>query len=288
MNPNTPITETPSLKDAQKELQKELQKLFKSINNLVEYKIGDPDFPAAAVKILAELPKGEVLGESIELIKNKFSPLFESFIQGNIQAYKRYETIYLRGLKERGGTFRETSQGWRTGPLMLETKPALAQARFLYNRQTLTDWTDIRDETKLVELEQQASELLKLVELESEELAEWMWVCFKKATIERFESIEGQRSLIQDVYDEFDAKMKRDTVWRKKLGTLMKERYPLWAFLYNLDRYRTLGAKVPAARRLMLQTGSQQEVSQGLGVTVGGLVTEDDYKIMCYLIVLGS
>jgi hypothetical protein len=288
MNPITPSTELPSLKDAQKELQRELQKLFKSVCTLIDYKAGDPDFPAAAVKVLTELPKGEVLGESLELLKNKFSPQFESFVQANIQVYKRYETAYLRGLKERGGTFRETSNGWRIGPLMLETKPALAQARFLYNRQTLTDWTDIRDENKLVELEQQASELLKLVELEGDELTEWVWICFKKAIIERYESIEGQRCLIQDVYLEFEARMKRDTAWRKKLGTMTKERYPMWAFLYNLDRYRTLGTKVPASRRLMLQTGSQQEVSQGLGVTVGGLVTEDDYKTMCYLIRLGG
>lgn len=58
---------------------------------------------------------------------------------------------------------------------------------------------------------------------------------------------------------------------------------PRWAFLYNLDRYRALGAAVPEARRLGLQTGSQQE-SRGFGMVVNGLDAQQDYKTMSFVV----
>ena len=58
---------------------------------------------------------------------------------------------------------------------------------------------------------------------------------------------------------------------------------PRWTFLYNLDRYRALGAAVPEARRLGYQTGSQQE-SRTIGVVVNGLDAQQDYKTMCYIV----
>jgi len=58
---------------------------------------------------------------------------------------------------------------------------------------------------------------------------------------------------------------------------------PRWAFLYNLDRYRALGAAAPDAGRLGLQTGSQQE-SRTIGVVVNGLDAHQDYKTMCFIV----
>jgi hypothetical protein len=274
--------------EAQKEFHKELAKLIKPLSTLVEAKPGDANFPELTVKAFTTINQGTELTSAIASLGGRFLPLFEEAMAAHTQSFKRHESAYLRGVRERGIFFRETSQGWRVGPLQLETKPTLTQIRILYNREPLTGWITVVGEDSFIQLEREANNLLQLVQLSDEQLFDWMWVSFKKATVERYEHWEGNRCLIQDMAEEFGAKARKDSVWRKKLGGLAKDRYPLWAFLYNLDRYRLLGAKVPAGRRLALQTGSQQEVSKGLGVTIGGLIPEEDYKIMCYLFPLGQ
>jgi hypothetical protein len=202
----------------------------------------------------------------------------------NQRNYKQYEGIYLRSIKEKGTYIRETSQGWRTGHLSLETRPTLAQIRYSFNRIPLTEWKNVRSELDLFEQCKKAEELIILVTIPEEQLIQFLWTSYKKAIVEKHDQVDSQRCLIKDAYREFDSKIKQDSEWKKKLGVMIKDQYPLWAFLYNLDRYRLLGSKIPSAKRLGLQTGSQQEVSQGLGMTVNGLVPEEDYKIMCYLV----
>jgi len=58
----------------------------------------------------------------------------------------------------------------------------------------------------------------------------------------------------------------------------------LWAFLYNLDLYSASITQIPQTKRLGLQSGSQHEVSKGLGIVVNGLDALQDYKTICYII----
>jgi hypothetical protein len=80
----------------------------------------------------------------------------------------------------------------------------------------------------------------------------------------------------------------RLTLVRRDLGQrpdkkLSYVEFPQWAFLYNLDRYRSLSSNIPRETRLVVQTGSQQE-TQRFGMITDGLDARQDYKVVCYVL----
>jgi hypothetical protein len=57
---------------------------------------------------------------------------------------------------------------------------------------------------------------------------------------------------------------------------------PLWAFLYNIDRYRVLAGEA-VSPRLGFQSCAMREVQDGRGVTINGLDAAGDYRRVCYV-----
>jgi len=84
-----------------------------------------------------------------------------------------------------------------------------------------------------------------------------------------------------DFYKEVRIALIRNCLVKKPTSKIDKYLdFPLWAFLYNLDIYRSL--EIPIEQKLGFQTGSQVESSKGL--VINGLNPQDDYKVMCYVI----
>lgn len=263
-----------------KELQKDLNKIYKPIANYINAKPNDPERLVLAEKALKLLPDG------LEYIRDKYLPAIQTQLLTIQQEYKKLETVYLRSVKERGDLFREAGEGWRVGILMLETKPMQGVVRFCYNRESLTPWIDVTSVADIQDAEMKVLKMMKLCEVPEQKLTRMMWLAYKKAVVAHHNQLEGQKVYIKELQDEFNALLLRDHELSKTLKSFFKKgEVPQWVFLYNLDRYRMLNAAaIPAGERIGLQTGSQQEVSNNHGLTINGLLPEEDYKTMCHVI----
>ncbi|MGG0940190.1 hypothetical protein ABHN11_29750 [Brevibacillus centrosporus] len=263
-----------------KDMQKELKQMFKPLFSLAESKATDADFLVTAAKQLKLLPDEGMMGQ----FKAKYFPLVQQVLDEQVKEYKKHETAYLRSTKEKGTIIREVSNGWRVGPVLMETKPGEGKIRFCYNREPLTPFVTVAASKEIEELESQALLMLENASIDQEKLTFWMWTAYKKAVVGIYEQMEGQAVLIRDFAEEFLDLCAKDKEFIKSAGFGVNDKLPLWLFLYNLDRYRLMGSMAPAQQRIGLQTGSQQEVGKGLGVTVNGLHPEEEYKTMCYAI----
>jgi len=274
-NAGKPVDE----KTVVKELFKEISRTFKPIATLLTMKPSDPETLAQAAKVLTSLPPG------YEHLKEKYYPPIKERLDERLQSFKKLEAAYLRGVKEKGVTFREAGEGrWRVGILLLETNPLRGAARFSFNREPLTKWTTVDGPETLQVMEKEAHALLQKSSLPQEQLLSYMWIAYKEAVVRLDDQVKGQRVYIRSVASKFLALMAEDKELAKTLN-LKTDEPPLWPFLYNLDRYRLVSPSAfPAGKRLALQTGSQQEATQGHGLTINGLLPDDDYKTMCYVI----
>jgi hypothetical protein len=263
-----------------KELQKELKQIFKPLFALTDVKAGDADSLSTLQKQLKLLPDEGAFGQ----LKQKYLPTIQAILDETMQEYKKHETSFLRKAKEKGSDIREVSQGWRVGSLLMETKPTEGKVRFCYNRVPLTPYIAVTGPASIEEAEKQALQMLEAAVIDQERLTQWMWIAYKKTVAAKHNQLEGQAVLIHEFAEEFLLMALKDKEYTKNIGMNGKSELPLWIFLYNLDRYRLLGGQIPFNQRIGLQTGSQQEVSKGLGLTVNGLFADQDYKTMCYVI----
>jgi len=267
-----------------KELQKELNKIYKPISNFLGQKPADSEALILAERALKQLPEG------LSYLSEKYLPAIQSQLKYTQHQYKKLETAYLRIVRERGDALRESGEGWRVSILMLETKPSHGMARFCYNREVLVPWQAVTSVEHLLAMEEQALGMLQKANLREDKLFHMLWLAYKKAVVDQHNQLEGQKVYIHELMLEFNSLLLRDKELLKPLASFIKNsEVPRWIFLYNLDRYRLVNAaSIPAGERIGLQTGSQQEVSSGHGITVNGLVPEEDYKTMCHVIPLQS
>ncbi len=153
------------------------------------------------------------------------------------------------------------------------------------------DWTAIGRREDLDKLETEALGKLNAAAYPNEMLTAVFWDAYAQERQRR--TTEGKARAEQvpilDFYREVRATLVRhELAGQKPDKRLQHVDLPCWRFLYNLDRYRALGPRVPESRKLGLQTGSQQEVARGLGLSVNGLDARQDYKTMCYVVASSS
>jgi hypothetical protein len=170
--------------------------------------------------------------------------------------------------------------------LELQLQREQARARFFFNREALTPWSPIGSADDLAALEERARKLLDGVAFPDAMLTEVFWDAYEQERAARQRGGKGRAETVPlpDFYRGVRVALVRHELAGQ--GPEKKLRWaelPRWAFLYNLDRYRALGTAVPEARRLGLQTGSQQE-SRQFGMVVNGLDAAQDYRTMCFVV----
>ncbi|MEA2511520.1 MAG: hypothetical protein QOJ59_1007 [Thermomicrobiales bacterium] len=237
-------------------------------------------------RALEKLPDGETFGRALDEVRTSLRQAVEQTRTERSQAFSRIEADYIREAREKGQSTREVQHGWRVGKLEMQHRRAQSQVRFLYNHEVLVDWKPIRDLDDLQKREQAAEKLLAGAELPSEMLVEVFWDAYAHVRERRSRTGAARPEMVPilDFYREFRLALVRHELTGQKPDRKLKyAEFPLWTFLYNLDRYRALGAAVPAERRLALATGSQQDVAAKRALSVNGLDANDDYKIMCYV-----
>lgn len=267
-----------------KDLQKDAKNIGKYFDAIVRLKPGDTEVLNQLRQALQALPPAEELSQMADELRNQGKSLLDRACQLRAAGFKRWETAFIRQARETGKSVREFTRGWRVGPLELQVKPEEALARFLYNGEILVKWQPVNNADDLMEMENRAILMLDNLTLPVELLVNVIWEAYQEAGRR---NQYGNHALvpIAELYREVRINLIRHSLAgkapQKKLDQYLD--FPKWAFLYNLDLLRALGAIVPLDKRLVWQTGSIAEVSKGKGFILNGLEAMNEYKVMVYV-----
>lgn len=268
-----------------KDLQKDVKGIVKYFDAVIKLKTGDAEVLDQLAKALKNLPPAEDITQAVEELRGKGKTVVEMARQQRADGFKRCETAFIRQAREEGKSIREFTQGWRVGPLELQVKREEARASFLYNGESVLKWQAISSADDLLTMEEKALKLLEQVALPEDILVNIFWEAYREAGRRKTKGLNQSLVLLADLYREVRIALIRHSLNgktpQKKLTQYTE--FPKWAFLYNLDLLRALGATVPAEQRLVLQTGSMNEVSKGKGFVVNGLDAMNEYKVMVYV-----
>jgi len=262
------------------QIQAEFRRLSAPLAAFTKAKASDPKHIERLDAALKWLPPGELVGQTLEELRERMARYVVDARRERIQAFRPLEAEYVREARAAGKSLRERANGWRVDLLELQLQREQARARFYYNREALVPWSPVGAAADLAALEAKARALLARAALPEATLRGVFHDAFGYARDRRRPARASHpgRVPLPDFY-----RAVRVMLVQYELAEGQPEkklRYgelPRWAFLYNLDRYRALGAE------LTLQTGSQQE-SRQFGMVVHGLDAQQDYKTMCYIL----
>ncbi|NMB34431.1 MAG: hypothetical protein GX992_09460 [Clostridium sp.] len=269
------------------EALKILKNVFKFINVLGKIKANDADILEKLEKILKGIPEPEILSralsENITIVKK----MVDEIKSNRLQSFKKIEAAYIRSIGAEGRAYRETAGGWRIGCLEMKTSPEFSKIRILYNGEVLINWTYINSNEDIVVLEEKALEMLDGQLILDQDLIESFWDAYQQA-LSRNKNTDSRLVEIKRFYVEVRLSLIRRFLESKNAAAKINKHteFPVWAFLFNLDKYRALTKRIPENKRLAFQTGSMQETSKGKGLVVNGLNLDDEYKVMCYVVAL--
>ncbi|WPX07813.1 hypothetical protein [Anaerocellum danielii] len=260
---------------------KELKDVLKIFSKINEIKPNDKD---AIEKLEKFINSSSNLNSIFDTLNNTISKAKEVIVKEKERMFENFKLIeseLVMELKEKGIALRECSDGWRIKSIYLKTKPQSSAVSISYNNQVIIDWTKVNSKEEIKSLIDEAEKLLNQYLLSKEDLIDVCWDAYRYA---KFKSGKDVVSII-DFYTEFRLVLLRKYLEKNKPDSKITKyiEFPKWAFLYNLDVYRSMWSEIPKNKRIALQTGSMQETMQGKGMYVNGLNPDDEYKIMCYV-----
>ncbi|WAM30846.1 hypothetical protein [Caldicellulosiruptor naganoensis] len=260
---------------------KELKETLKVFNKATEIKPNDKDVLEKLEKFLDGISNLNSIFETLNDIIGKAKDIIAKEKEKISYNFKLIESELIMELKEKGVPLRECSDGWRIKSIQLKTKPQSSAVSISYNNQTIIGWTRVNSKEDIKSLIEEAEKLLFQFLMPKDELIDIFWDAYKYA---RFKSGKDVVSIF-DFYTEVRLLQIRRYLEKNKPDAKITKytEFPKWAFLYNLDIYRSIWDEIPKDKRLALQTGSMQETMQGKGMYINGLNPDDDYKIMCYV-----
>lgn len=260
---------------------KELKEALKVFNKITEIKSNDKDVLEKLEKFVVSTSNLSGVFETLNDIITRAKDIIAKEKERMADNFKLIESELIMELKEKGVPLRECSDGWRIKSIQLKTKPQYSAVSISYNNQTIIDWTRINSKEDIQSLIEEAEKLLSQYLMPKDELVDIFWDAYKYARFKSGKDIVG----ILDFYTEVRLIQLRRYLEKNKPDAKITKytEFPKWAFLYNLDIYRSIWDEIPKNKRLALQTGSMQETMQGKGMYVNGLNPDDDYKIMCYV-----
>lgn len=270
-----------------KEIITQFQKLAKPLEAISKLKPGDAETLIKLEAALKALASGAAFGSALDEVAGRASALVAEARKARVQAFGRLETAFIKSAEAEGKSIRELDNGWRIGGLELQVEREQSRARVLLNREILLSWAPIQDSADLPNLVGTAAALLEKAALPEQELISLFFEAYEVArdARRRHGAPAFHRVPVLQLYREFHlARARRELEAGKPGKKISTLEVPLWAFLYNLDRYRALGAAVPEEQRLGMETGSQKEASSGMGVVINGLDARRDYQVICYIV----
>jgi len=271
-----------------KDLQKEFRRLSKTFDALAAPQFSQPEFLEELEKALKKLPTPVALSSAVTELKERVSHLLKSERAARTERFSRIEAEFIRSLRGQNMALREYDSSWRIGPLEMEIQRAQARVRFSYNQQPMTGWTPVKEAQDLEKLQKRALASLDRYAIDPKELVGLCFAAHAHLTRRRSDlSLVDESGLVPilDFLREFRIQLVRsEMAGAKPDKKLQSAEFPLWALLYNLDRYRDLGSGVPKEKRIGFQTGSQREQATGRGVLLNGLRPDLDHQAYCFVI----
>jgi hypothetical protein len=269
-------------RDTLRAIQSEAKQLVKQLGAIAALKPTDREALDKLDAALQRLPDAQTFTSALEELREKAISFLTAARQQRLQEFGRIEADYMRHVREKYGSAREVRDGWRVGPLELSVRREQAQVRFLYNHEPLTPWNSVASSDDLIQMEHAVEQALKKAEIAEPELVDGLQAAYQTALRRRSGTQMSPAVAIIDLYLEFRLERARRELSGKPDKKLSQTELPRWAFLYNLDRYRSLSSRIPEEKRLGFQTGSMVETTK-LGVTLNGLRPEEDYKKYCFV-----
>lgn len=266
----------------------EFRKLGQQIFNLGSIKPAAADAVEQIEKAISRLPPGETIGRAIDELRPLLDHALAQTRQERVRGFRHVESLFIQQVRDRGEYLREQNDGWRIGPLEFEFRRSAAYARVLYNREELVKWTAVAEAADLERIEARGQTLLEKSALPDDLLINVLWDAYMRARADHAAQRRQSPEIVPilEFYAEVRiALVRHDVRTKRPEAKIVHAEMPKWAFAYNLDRYRSIGGRVPEEQRLGFMTGSQSESARKQCVTLNGLDASQDYKQMCHVLV---
>jgi hypothetical protein len=270
------------------EYQKEFKKLSDFIKSIVEVKASKPGGTSELQKSLDALPLGGVMGSRIEDLRKQFKEALRQRKQELTDESGRILSSFIRVKREGKTGVRERDRGhWRIAHLLMSFESDTSSVQFLYNNEILIPKTPVTSLDDLLKAEKISISKLNEFAIPEEELVPVFHIAYKEA-VRKTNRDQGTpsgnskpRVPISNLYYGLRMAMTATDIERKKSGRLRYPEFPLYAFLYNCDRYCQSAGQIPDGERIIFETGSQSETKNGM--VFNGIRSEEDYKIYCFV-----
>ena len=236
-------------------------------------------------KALQRVPRGPEFGRALDEVRGRAERIAAEGAREREGTLKRLVGELVRSRKAAGEEVREVASGWRIGRFELELDEGQPRARVLYNKEVVAPWAVVTAGGDLDALFSGADKKLESAELPTASLAEVFSRAFQAAERGSGTLPDAGRVPLRDFYRAVRVELVRDELHRAAHPDAKLELadFPKWAFLYNVDRYRAAPPDMARGRRLVLETGSQQDHRRGLSMVLNGLKASQDYRSYCYV-----
>jgi len=267
-------------------LQQEAKRLASTLTGFASIKPSSKTFFDDIRKAANRLPDGRDAGATIDRIREQAAEFLAAETVKRAKAFGTLEAAFVRAARDRGLATREFNSAWRVGPLEVQVQREDSRVRCLYNREPVVPWTAVATEGDLMAAYEKGIALLERSAIPEVELVPLVSRAFDDALRTTTETLRTNGLVpVRDLLRSLRLERIRDELSGSNPGkTLQNHDFPLWAQLYNLDRYRDAVPRIDAEPRVAFQTGSQQEQAQGKSITLNGLSAVHDYHTYTYAI----
>lgn len=285
MTPNAVADPAPGVAtpEAIKQIRADARRLIKVLDAFATVKPGRADTLDVLAAALKKLPSADEIRADVSALESKVKAVMEAIRAERQEGFGRSVAAFVRTARGEGKSVRETSSGWRIGPLNVELDQPQAQARVLYNHEVVIKWSPVSAPEDLSDLEAQALKALEGKAIPDAALVDVMHKAFRNAPSRKASgSIVPVEEFLMQLRLELFAHQLAGKPDRRLPASALAADMPQWAFLYNIDRYRARPSQ-PGSPRLGFQTCAMREAQEGKGVTVNGMDAADDYRSICYV-----
>jgi hypothetical protein len=268
--------ETPQIKS----VQQEAALLLRRVEALARIKPQSPSALEDLEKALRDFPSEDTVAAELAELRHRAASILERAGEVVQRAFKPIEAAFVHDLEAAKVVVRQTHRGWRVGSLEMESRPERSQVRFQYNQQDVVGWTPVRTKENLEGLFQNAKTLLERSKIPSETLGDALWQAYNYLRSQRKQT--SDLVPIRDAYPELRVALLRHELRARPEKVVKQLSLPMWAFLYNLDLYRSGASTAARSKRLSFVTGAQVDTAK-IGVVMNGMQADEEYKVFCYL-----
>ncbi len=272
-----------------KSVQKEAKRLANAFNAVAAVKPGNSSFVDDLKKALNRLPDGSEAADATDRIREAGTTIAAAEAASRAKSFGAHEAVFVRSLKDQEVAVRELNSSWRVGPIEIEVQREASQARCCYNHEPVVPWQNVAGADDLRSIHDRGLDTLGKAEIPESDLPDLIVRAFEDS----FHHVHGSTNAARRVPIHALLRSIRIERMRKELAAgnpgkaLRNHDMPMWALLYNLDRYRDLIARLGTSSRIQFETGSQQEQSQGKSVTLNGLNATQDYQVYAHAVQRG-